>query len=532
MIVIVAVIAVVAVAGVTLVAAGGDEEDSTSTVTFVADGKVVKEVDYDDGDSALPSSKVPTVPAKPGYTSHWNTYSLNGKDITVNAVYSPITYYATFVFEGAKVAQVPFTMDNTEIKAPDVEGKTGYHAEWGKYSVEPRSFTVNGAYQLTQYKATFIDGKATAATSDDSVVAIRTFTIETKSISNPTVPSKTGYYVAWPSYTLGTSDITVKAQYSLITYSVTFHDGKATVSTSDDTVVTRNFNVENLSVTNPPVPSKIGYTVKWADYTLSAGNKTVNAVYTPIDYKITFVDTKNTSTTSDDTVSGTRTYNITTSSVSEPPVPQKTWYKVDWADYSTMGHTGDMTVKSVYTHYYINSDVKIHNYFKSAISVKVDDGSQVKSVTVAGSSDATVRFVYAPESSYLSKTYTVSSTTTGVSQTYSMTQMMSNTGSATYSIGTFEFVPNEAYLEIKVNVNNVAYDADVTVKIDGTTIGSHHIDKHGSYTFLYTYTMTSSSKSVLIDVDEDTENPLGGDSHPTKTVTIEKGKTYQYVFDV
>lgn len=114
MIVIMAAVAVVAVVGVTIVTTGGDEEDSASTVTFVADGKVVKEVEYEDGDSALPSSKVPAVPAKPGYTSHWNTYSLNGKDITVNAVYSPITYYATFTIGSDKVAQVPFTVETKE----------------------------------------------------------------------------------------------------------------------------------------------------------------------------------------------------------------------------------------------------------------------------------------------------------------------------------------------------------------------------------------------------------------------------------
>ncbi|MGN0824380.1 MAG: hypothetical protein ACI4MB_04855 [Candidatus Coproplasma sp.] len=44
-----------------------------------------------------------------------------------------------------------------------------------------------------------------------------------------------------------------------------------------------NYQEGDLSVTEPAVPTKEGYTGRWEEYTLSTGNITVNAIYTAID---------------------------------------------------------------------------------------------------------------------------------------------------------------------------------------------------------------------------------------------------------
>ena len=58
----------------------------TYTVTFEADGVEVAVVEYTMGDTEL--KNVPDVPAKDGYTGAWESYTLNNKNIVVNAVYT------------------------------------------------------------------------------------------------------------------------------------------------------------------------------------------------------------------------------------------------------------------------------------------------------------------------------------------------------------------------------------------------------------------------------------------------------------
>ena len=48
------------------------------------------------------------------------------------------------------------------------------------------------------------------------------------------------------------------------------------------------FNVETVSVTEPEIPAKTGYTAEWEDYSFIAQNITVNAVYTPVIYKVIY----------------------------------------------------------------------------------------------------------------------------------------------------------------------------------------------------------------------------------------------------
>ncbi len=250
------------------------------SVTFMADGKEVAVRYYTVKNKVI---DVPAVPFKEGFIGSWEAYTLDIGDKVVNAVYiadvkPETTFHITFVdWDGNVIEKIPFTIntDPSTIKAPaTIPEKAGYNVYWPSFNLfdEDRftetgtySFTVKAVYEPIQYTATFVvDGK---------VIAEIPFTVETKSIDEPTIPAKNGYSASWSKYTLGTSDITINAVYSTISYSVTFiADGKE--------VAVLYYTVENPTIDEPAVPEKEGYSGKWEEYTLDIGNKEVHAIYT------------------------------------------------------------------------------------------------------------------------------------------------------------------------------------------------------------------------------------------------------------
>ena len=62
-------------------------------VLFVCDGVLVYTRSYT---FLTEEIDIPEVPQKTGYTAEWERFSLNGGDITVNAVYNPVEYTVEF----------------------------------------------------------------------------------------------------------------------------------------------------------------------------------------------------------------------------------------------------------------------------------------------------------------------------------------------------------------------------------------------------------------------------------------------------
>lgn len=239
----------------------------TYHAAFVAGGKTVATVEFTVETASLTE---PAVPARTGYTGAWEAYTLGAGDVTVNAVYTPVTYHATFTAGGKTVAKVPFTVETKSIQAPQVPAKTGYTGKWETYTLGTKDITVKAVYTEVTYKVTFQAGGKTVAT--------RNYTVEKPSVTAPAVPAKTGYTGKWESYKLTTGDVTVKAVYTPVTYYATFTaDGK--------TVAKVSFTVESKSIQAPQVPARSGYTGKWESYTLGAKNITVKAVYTFASYR-------------------------------------------------------------------------------------------------------------------------------------------------------------------------------------------------------------------------------------------------------
>ncbi len=125
-----------------------------------------------------------------------------------------------------------------------------------------------------------------------------------------------------------TTTTTAKAQYT-----VTF--------VADGSVVgTRTYTVGDTTISAPSVPQKAHYNGAWENYTLNGGNKTVNAVYTPIEYTVTFV--------ADGETVGTQNYTVENKNITAPSVPAKQHYENGmWESYTLDG--GNKTVNATYT---------------------------------------------------------------------------------------------------------------------------------------------------------------------------------------
>lgn len=290
-------------------------------VTFVAEQSVVAEEVYTVENKYI---YTPAVPQKEGYTAKWESYSLNLENITVNAVYTPIEYTVTFIADSKEISVQKFNVENMNITEPLVPGKEGYTATWESYSIGLKNINVKAVYELIEYTATFkIEGK---------IVSEQKFSVENMNVASPAIPEKTGYTSKWENYELSLTDITVNAVYELITYTVKF-------VANGNTVASENYTVENMTINEPEVPAKNGYTGKWTEYSLNLKSCTVIAVYTPIEYTAKFVV--------DGVEISSHTYTVETGSIVEPEVPSKEWYDGKWETYSL--DVGGVTISPVYT---------------------------------------------------------------------------------------------------------------------------------------------------------------------------------------
>lgn len=222
-------------------------------------------------------------------TASWtaNTYDVtfdsNGGD-TITA--STATYDAAFeftvparngyTFNGWKTEDGTKLTDGTgkSFAAWNIAANTTLYADWSatEYSVVYNN--MDGATHSNPAKYTVEDDTITLANAE-----------------------KTGYtFLGWYSDSSMTSEVKqidtsaavnveLWAKWEAIEYTATFRN-------SDGVVDTVKFTVEDKTITEPKVPERNGYTGAWETYELTAGDLTINAVYTPVTYTITYTNTK------------------------------------------------------------------------------------------------------------------------------------------------------------------------------------------------------------------------------------------------
>ena len=246
----------------------------------------------------------PVVPAKTGYNGKWENYTLGLSDITVNAVYSVITYNITYKNVGGIINNNPsaYTVEDLPFTFQDPE-KNGYmFLGWyknqdfsdNKIFGLPVDFAENvtlyAKWKPVEYGIYYdLCGGTNVSENPNS------YTIESSDITLSS-PVRSGYtFLGWYKTSDFTGDkvtviksgssenISLFAQWQAIEYTATFKNG-------DEIVSTVKFTVENFVINEPYLPLRTGYTGRWEHYVLGASDITINSVYTLDEYTITYED--------------------------------------------------------------------------------------------------------------------------------------------------------------------------------------------------------------------------------------------------
>ncbi len=224
-------------------------------------------------------------------------------NITLTAAWTACDYTITYKNTKDAINNNPngFTTDSAAITLTDLE-KEGYTFDgWynGNTKVTAIPSGTVGNIALTaqwtpiSYTATF--------TADGSVVATRYFTIEDSVIPNiPNVPSKAGYTGAWSNYSLGTSNVVIPAVYTLNEYTITYANTKGAENSNPNnyTVITSTFRLSDLQCDGYDFIGWYKGNTKITSIDKgTTGNITLTAKWSPVDYVITYTDTKGTTNT-------------------------------------------------------------------------------------------------------------------------------------------------------------------------------------------------------------------------------------------
>ena len=190
----------------------GDAEVEVSTkteykVTYAVDGEELTTMDVAYGQPV----PVPRTPQKDGYSFAWTDEipeKMPAEDITINGSFTLIEYTARFVNEaGETIKEETFTVKSKSITEPEVPGKAGYTGKWSEYTIGASDMTINPVYTPIEYTATFVD-------ENGEVLKEVTFTVESGKLDEPEVPAKEGYDGAWEEYEIGAGNITIKPVYT------------------------------------------------------------------------------------------------------------------------------------------------------------------------------------------------------------------------------------------------------------------------------------------------------------------------------
>lgn len=283
-------------------------DNASDKLVFVADGIIIAEI------PVAPSIDEPDVPGKAGYTGEWETYNPETAEV-IKAVYTPKEYTLTFK-AGNNIKSKAFRYGEKitvpEGIAPEEKTITGWNPEL-PVTMPAENLTVTALAENALYVANFIaQGRSAGKVS---------YTLDDTDIAEPTVTAKTGYSGSWEDYTLRAGGMDIFAVYTPVVYTANLvADGVSAGSVT--------YTVEDEELILPPVPEKTGYEGEWGEYEIVPHSITVNAVYKPRTYYVTFKTAEN------DTTIAVVPYLYGAKSIKEPAVPEKQGYTGSWMPYT------------------------------------------------------------------------------------------------------------------------------------------------------------------------------------------------------
>ncbi|MBB6461546.1 leucine-rich repeat protein [Flammeovirga kamogawensis] len=244
------------------------------------------------------SATAPSPPTKIGYTfDNWDTeFNSVNNNLTVKAEYSINTYTVTFVDHDNTVLKSENVEFEKTATPPDNPSRRGYTFDnWDtEFTSVSNNLTVKAEYNINTYTVTFVD-------HDDTVLKSENVEFE-KTATPPDNPTRRGYtFDNWDTeFNSVSNNLTVKAEYNINTYTVTFVD-------HDDTVL-KSENVEFEKTATPPDnPIRSGYIFSnWdVNYESITEDITIKALYNVvITYTVNFNDYNGTLLKSEIVISG------------------------------------------------------------------------------------------------------------------------------------------------------------------------------------------------------------------------------------
>lgn len=352
---------------------------TTAKTTANSSGTSVSTVTAPSNTGTLP----PYTGTTPSYTG--TAPSQPAKDVyTVTFMYNGEIYSTELVEEGRKIGNIP-----------EPPARTGYTGKWYLGDEEftydtpiTSDITVNAVYTAKTYTVTF-----TANAETDNAFTKSFEAAYGETVIAPDVPAKTGYTGKWyigdeefTSAYIITSDITVTAKYTINTYTVTF--------VVDNEVLTSVKAEYNTSIKEyvPAVPEKEGYRDgKWCLETdaefdpamLITEDMTVTAVYTPMEFTVTYVPSYDenvvlsTETVSYGTVPGSYTPPTVIDANNDGSYDRNDYYLWGWdeAKAAITPITEDTTVTVPYVEYNLINEVRVTDRGSTLIHklFKMDD---------------------------------------------------------------------------------------------------------------------------------------------------------------
>ena len=349
-----------------------EDEKVYYQVRFICEGNIIASETVEKNGTV---SSIPAVPDKTGYNGSWhigdNEFTADTiitADTNVTASYSLKILTVTFKADADETFTQTVTVgygNSLKDSLPAIPVKTGYVGKWYWNNAEFDGTTVVTANIIVE--AVYTPGRCTVTitAADADTPYSETVTADSGTLLSDillTVPTKTGYDGEWKingtqsvaADTKVTSDITVKAVYTIQTFTVTI---TADADTPYSNVITVDYGT-NLLGALPDMPQKTGYTGVWKinGTDAIAANKTVtsditvSAEYTIKTFTVNFTADADTAYSDNKTVGyGTLLSDIL------PTVPTKTGYDGEWKINGTKSVaedtkvTSDITVKAVYT---------------------------------------------------------------------------------------------------------------------------------------------------------------------------------------
>ncbi len=263
-------------------------EEVRHRVRFFVDDVLYGEVQMVlDGDNAL----LPMKPFKedhrfmgwfldPNFAHEFDVSLPITKDIDVYGKFEQGGYQVRFFVDGVLYGSPQYVKFGDSAVLPEdpvVDGK--YFMGWDRQSLIIIDNTDIHAIltPIPSYVVKFVD-------HDDSLLTQQQV-YEKTAASAPANPTRVGYtFTGWDKpFNYITSNLTVKAQYQINQYTVTFK-----VPGLDDVVQTLDYGSEIVA---PQVADKVGHSFAWVDQipqTVPAQNIVINGAYTPNNYTITY----------------------------------------------------------------------------------------------------------------------------------------------------------------------------------------------------------------------------------------------------